>query len=436
MSSRTWSPGFLLLCLAVGCGVTNTGNPTASGGSAPEGTTLVRSALHREEHPSVSQSERDTFATDSRAFAFALYGQLKDEPGNLFFSPYSISTALAMTYAGAKGPTKQEMGEALHFSLQEPDLHVAFNATDLALTGRASELAGEGSTGDGFTLKVTNAELRPSGTRLRPELPRPARRELRRRHVPRRLRGPPRPEAATDQSWVADQTEQRIEQLLPEGSITADVALVLVNAIYFKASWLDKFDKTLTQDAAFHAPSGDVSVPMMHGRAESYMRGADYKALELPYISDAVRMLFILPDDGAFDAVEGRLDESLFAEARQGLAKYNVDVQLPRFSFRSDVRLGAVLSALGMQLAFGPGADLSGISGAPGDLTIDEVYHQGFVAVDEDGTEAAAATAVVARETSLPPPAEFFANRPFLFFVYDDPTGQVLFSGRLVQPEG
>jgi serpin B len=172
---------------------------------------------------------------------------------------------------------------------------------------------------------------------------------------------------------------------------------------------------------------------MMHGSGEQYMRGDGYSALSLPYISDAVRVLFILPDEGQLEAIERELGAELFDETRQALARHSVDVKIPRFKFETEIPLKGALSALGMSRAFGA-ADLSGISGAPGELYIDEVYHKAFVAMDEEGTEAAAATAVVVREVSLPPPAEFFCDRPFLFFIYDDPTGQILFAGRVAQP--
>lgn len=434
MSPRTFASGFALLSLAVGCGVTNTGNPNSQG--APEGAAFVRSALKREAQPNLAEGDRDSFGADNRAFAFALYGELKDEPGNLFFSPYSISTALAMTYAGAKGATHDEMQQALHFGLGEPTLHVAFNATDLALAGRKNELAGENPEGNGFTLDVTNASFAQAGRDFVDSYLDVLARNYGAGMYRVDFSDHPDQKRMLINDWVADQTAQRIEELLPKGAIAADTALVLVNAIYFKASWLEPFHKSSTEDATFHAPSGDVTVPMMHRAAEQYVRGSDYQAVALPYLSDAVRMLILLPDEGAFEAVEARLDNTLFSEVQSGLSRHSVNLKLPRFSFRSEVKLASALQKLGMQRAFTGEADLSGISGLPGELYIDEVYHQGFVAVDEEGTEAAAATASVIREHSAPPPAEFFADRPFLFFVYDQPAGQVLFTGRLVQPEG
>jgi serpin B len=351
----------------------------------------------------------------------------------VFFSPYSISVALAMTYAGALGETKQEMARALRFGLPEPTLHAAFNATDLALEGRSRELVNRESSGDGFQLKITNATFgQKDATFVQAYLD-----LLAVNYGAGMFRadfaGNPERERKAINDWVLDQTEQRVKELLPPGSIQSDVLLVLVNAIYFKASWLTKFDPAETRAATFHAPSGETSVQMMHGFAEDYARLSDYQVLALPYLSPAVRALFILPDDGAFAAVEARLDGALLDEARAALSRHSVDVRLPRFGFEAEIRLKAALEALGMRQAFGE-ADLSGISGPPGRLFIDEVYHKAFVAMDEEGTEAAAATAVVTRDVSAPPPAEFTADRPFLFLILDEPTGQILFVGRVNKP--
>jgi serpin B len=219
------------------------------------------------------------------------------------------------------------------------------------------------------------------------------------------------------------------------GSIDASVVLVLANAIYFKGSWLQPFNAANTVEEAFHAPSGDVTVPMMNGFAEQYMAGDGYQALELPYIAPAVRMLFVLPAEGRFDEIEGALDRSRIDQIRQGLARYSVRLKLPKFSFESGFELTPALRALGMELAFQAGsADLSGIAGDPGSLYVSAVLHKAFVAVDEQGTEAAAATAVITSAVSAPPPADFFLDRPFIFLVYDEPTGQILFVGRVMDP--
>jgi len=423
----------VLLSLSLGCSVTNTGNPHSPSAAAPDGIELARSTLARERDVTLTDDERTRFAADNRSFAFALYAQLKARPGNLFFSPYSISTALAMTYAGAKAGTASEMESALHFGLGQPRVHDAFNALDLTLAGRANQLVNPQATGDGFKLALTNASFVAADLRLVPAYLDQLARSYDAGLYRTDFAGHAEASRQAINSWVLDRTEQRIDELLPAGSIGPDAAFVLVNAIYFKASWLDKFDPAHTESATFHAADGDRQVQMMRGFGEQYFDGDGYQALELPYVSDAVRMLFVLPDEGSFDAVEARLDDTLFTAATKGLSRHSVDLGIPRFSFESEVRLRDALMALGMRSAFG-NADFSGMAGAPGDLVLDQVYHKAFVAVDEQGTEAAAATAAVGREVSAPPPATFILDRPFLFFVYDAPTKQVLFSGRVSAP--
>jgi serpin B len=390
MRASIVGPLALCSCL-VACSVTNTGNPNTDPDSSPSGVELVRSNLQREKNPQLAADDRTRFGGDNRQFAFDLYGGIKDASGNLFFSPYSISVALAMTYAGAMGETKQEMSRALHFGLPDATLHAAFNATDLALEGRKSELVNRESSGNGFQLKITNATFGQKDASFVPAYLDLLAVNYGAGMFRADFAANPERERVAINDWVLEQTEQRVKDLLPQGSITTDVMLVLVNAIYFKASWLDKFDPNETRPATFHAPGGDTSVQMMHGFAEQYARGSDYQALSLPYLSPAVRALFILPDAGAFAAVEARLNGALFDEARGALARHSVDLRLPRFSFEAETKLKAALQALGMELAFGA-ADLSGIYGPPGQLFIDEVYHKAFVAMDEEGTEAAAAS--------------------------------------------
>jgi serpin B len=335
------------------------------------------------------------------------------------------------------------MMSALHFDLPEPELHAAFNATDLALSGRPNELAGDRgagsgepkSTGDGLQLNVVNGAFVRRGAELyHPYLDVLAQNYDTGMFVADFAADPDASRKSIN-DWVLEQTHDRIEELLPEGSITPDVLLVLVNAIYFKASWLTPFDAGRTVPATFHGKGGEVEVQMMHGFAERYAEGDGWQALALPYISPDVNMLFVLPADGRFDEIESGLDRAFVDRIRTTLSERSVDTQVPRFRFESEVKLGPVLQALGMKLAFAAGqADLSGIIGKPGDVFVDDVYHKAFVAVDEQGTEAAAATAIVTKTTSAPQPATFVADRPFLFLIYDDPTGQILFVGRLTDP--
>jgi serpin B len=449
-------PGFVV----AGCAGTGTGNPMnpdagrdSGVDSRPDATTdsipdsgssdsgqervaeveLLMSDATRASSPDLDATRVESFGSDNRAFAFDLYQELSDPDKNLFFSPYSISVALAMTYAGAENTTEAEMRTALHFSLPEPDLHAAFDATSRAIQGRAQELR-TSSTGDGFELGIVNQAW---GQRGYPFLD--GYLDILGAYYGAGLMGvdfaDSEPVRQTINDWVSEQTNDRVQDLLPEGSITADVRLVLTNAIYFQASWLSKFDPAQTTSGTFHAPSGDRTVSMMHQSVEaSYAEGANYQALELPYVSDAVRMLLILPAEAAFSDVAGQLSDTFFQQVRTDLGTYAVTITLPRFEFESENPLKQPLSALGMPSAFARGADFSGIAGGTEPLWIFEVYHNAFVAVDEQGTEAAAATAVVMGNDAIPPRAETTFDRPFIFAIFDQPTGQILFLGQLADP--
>ncbi len=421
------------------CTATNTGNPVVDdmeGPDRPDGIELVRSALIREPSPVVTEGDAEAFGNDSRDFAFELYTQAAEQAaaGNTFISPYSVRVALAMQFAGARGQTRTEMQSALRFDLPEPTLHEAFNRTDIALAGRGNELITPDATGD-LLLRLVNGAFGNKDIEFQPDFLDTLATHYGAGMFAADFAGAPEEQRLAINDWVEENTNERIVDLLPESSIDESVALVLVNTIYFKGSWLNEFDPANTRDEAFHAPGGDVSVPMMNGYAEQYAEGDGYQALELSYIAPAVRMLFILPEVDRFEEIEGGLDRAFFDEVRGALSRWSVTLKVPKFSFETSFGLTSALQAMGVEQLFQEGrADLSGIAGGPGDLYVSETFHSTFVAVDEQGTEAAAATALVSKIGSAPPPAEFFLDRPFLFAIVDDPTGQVLFIGRLMQP--
>lgn len=444
-----------LLCtlplLALACSGTSTGNPIASsssggsGGSAATGTggtggnvaaqgfELIKSDAEPDTNPELETADAASFASDNRGFAFDLYRDLADAEKNLFFSPYSISVALAMTYAGAEGETEAEIRDAMHFGLPEPTLHQAFNRTTRTLQGRSEQLAPD-SDGDGFELSIVNQAFGQNGYPFLDDYL-----DVLAIHYGSGLFGVDFGDSENVRQlindWVADQTAQRIEDLLPPGSLTSDTRLVLTNAIYFKASWLFEFDPDATEDGDFEAPSGPVSVPMMHQTLEAaYSEGDDYQALALPYVSPDVQMVFILPADGAFAEVSSSLSDTLFQEALDAMETHTATVTLPRFQFESEQQLKPSLGNLGMPTAFTADADFTALAGGVEPLWIDEVYHKAFVALDETGTEAAAATAVVITTESATPLAEISFNRPFIVAIYDEPTGQILFLGHVVDP--
>jgi len=429
----------LYIISLVGCVGSSTGTPnngdTPDVGSdvvAPIGVELLMSDEPRETDPQVSGDDAEKLGSGNREFAFNLYQVLADGDENLFFSPFSISIALAMSYAGAEGTTEEEMASALHFTLPEPQLHAAFNAADRALEGRADELVPE-STGQGFQLSIVNQAWG--------------------------LKGYPYVEAYLDvlaanygaglfvvdvfgeptrkviNDWVFEQTMERIEELLPPGSLTVDTRFVLTNAIYFKANWLVPFEENRTQDGPFHAAAGERTVPMMRqGLDTGYAEGTDFQAVELPYLSPSVRMLVVLPAEGQFDSIAAGINDEFFQQLLSDLSEHSTELTMPRFNFESEKKLKPALQQLGMEAAFNSSrADFSEITELEG-IWIDEVYHRAFVAVDEEGTEAAAATAVVFWGESMKPSAEIVLDRPFIFLIYDKPTGQILFLGHLKDP--
>lgn len=430
---RRWLWSWVVFAPAwLSCNGTSTGNPMngPDAGHVPEGVTLLKSQVSHEVAPELSAADAATLAQGNRTFAFNLYRELVKPDGNEFLSPFSVSVALAMTYAGARTNTHEEMKSALHFDLPEPLLHSGFNRTLSVLDRRGTELQND-TKGTGFELKIVNQAWGQTGYPFLGSYL-----DVLGQYYGAGLFSLQLGEAAREviNGWVEDQTETRIKDLLPPGSLTSDSRLVLTNAIYFKANWLNQFDVASTLDEVFHAPTGDRTVSMMHQTLEAdYTEGANYQALELPYLSPAVRMLLVLPAEGSFDTVVGGFDDAFFQEVRSALSEHTTTVALPKFQFETKNQLSGVLSALGMPSAFGP-ADFSGIAGGIEHLYIDQVYHNTFVAVDEEGTEAAAATAVVISTESAKPLAEIRFDRPFIFAIYDEPTGQVLFIGHLRDP--
>jgi serpin B len=399
-------------------------------------TVLAQSDKSRNTQPQVTDSDLANLVKGNNAFAFDLYHQLKDESDNLFFSPYSISLALAMTYAGAAGNTGGQMAQALHFDLSQAQLHPAFNKLALELDQRASA---EGIEPDqAFKLHIVNATWGQTGYTFLPGFL-----DVLAQNYGAGIRlldfmADPESARKTINQWVSQETEKKINDILPVGSIDALTRLVLSNAIYFKADWANEFDKGMTQEDIFHLlAGGTTTVPMMNQTGRfNYAAGEGYQALELPYAGGQLSMLVILPDEGQFTQVAASLDSTRLDGIVERLRSTLVYLTLPKFTFEYDLGLNGWLQKLGMTDAFNPTkADLSGMDGSR-DLYITDVLHKAFVAVDEAGTEAAAATAVIVGVTSMPvePPISFKADRPFIFLIRDIPTGTILFLGNMMNP--
>ena len=397
-----------------------------------EGSLLISDKPRVQDVP-VDPGQVDALVTSNSAFAINLYQQLSSGEENIFFSPYSISLALAMTSAGAKNATLDQMMAALQFDFPQAALHPAFNSLDLALErAPASTPEDEGA----FQLNIANSIWGQAGFPFLPEFL-----DTLAENYGTGLQTAdftnPEPVRATINQWVANQTKDKIQDLFPEGSITDMTRMVLANAIYFKAAWANPFEKEQTKPADFTLLDGSViQVPTMHlADGLGYLSGEGFQAVSLPYMGGTASMIAILPDTGTFKEFEARLTYAKLEELRSQMEHTQVILSMPRFKIESSFGLKDTLSALGMEDAFLPdAADFSGMDGQK-DLYISSVLHKAYVNVDEEGTEAAAATGVVVGLTSMPTEqVEVKLDRPFMLMIVDETSGSILFMGRVTNP--
>ena len=403
-------------------------------------------------------------AKGSVQFALDMYGRLAGG-GNLFFSPYSISTALGMTAAGARGVTEQEMVEALHLSLSGggPDAGGAAGGSRTAEDGAGEAPVGAGaaiddaareriaaafsalqrtyaasSEDDGYELNVANALWGQEGYPFRKDYLEFVERHFGGGFNLADFNGKPDSERVRINRWVEKETRERIRDLIPEGGIDKMTTLVLTNAVYFKGRWALRFDEELTRDATFHGDGGDATVPMMYRKGDfGYYEDEAVQVLEMPYRGGNVSMLAVLPKEGVttLAAVEASLTPGMLSEWAGALRKKEVKVYFPKFEMTWGTRdISRDLAALGIKEAFSAKADFSGMTDLR-DLFIGPVFHKAFVSVDEEGTEAAAATAVVMKRLAVERETVFRADRPFMFMIRDDRTGGILFMGRVANLE-
>lgn len=379
--------------------------------------------------PDVAETDLLELASGNSAFAFNLYRTIvSNDDGNIFFSPYSISAALAMTYAGAESTTEIEMAEVLQFPLYENHIHSSFNMLDQNLTAAAER-------DSAFSLHIVNALWGQTGYTFLPEFL-----EILTANYGAGislLDFSDNPELCreTINEWVLEQTEGRIEDLIPGGILTTATKLVLTNAIYFKAQWFFQFDEMGTVDQPFHLINGEqVIVPTMHQTEHFPMaKGDGYIAVELPYTNRRVSMLVIVPDENRFPEVEENLENDFIDEVIRSLSDANLYLSIPKFETVSSFQLEDILSSMGMSSAFGMSADFSGMDGTFS-LYIASVIHKAFVSVDEKGTEAAAATAVVMQKVNGESSIDFIVDHPFIYLIRDRETGTILFMGRVLNP--
>jgi serpin B len=411
------------------------GLTAAAGCGDPETVVVdeVRSQKAREASPAVAPADRQALSDGNAAFAMALYRQVQAKNPNLVFSPTSISTALAMTYAGARGETETQMATALRFTLPQARLHPALNEVTAALAARGEGTMG--ADGKAFRLNIVNTTWAQKGfTMETPFLDVLGQSYGAGVHLLDFILSA-ESSRQTINRWVEQQTEDRIKDLIPEGIIDAATRLVLTNAVYFNAAWKHPFTKP-TGDAPFTLADGSTGTVKMMNAEPAQLKAATLPgmvAVTLPYQDERLSMLLVLPDAGKLAEVEGTLATQGLGGVTAALQGTSVILSLPRFEFETPIDLKDALSALGMPIAFSASADFSGIN-ADGGLFLQAVLHKAFIAVAEKGTEAAAATAVVVGRTSLPQGMNIVFNRPFLFFVRDEPTGAILFQGRVSDP--
>jgi serpin B len=365
------------------------------------------------------------------AFAVDLYRrQAAEHRDNIFFSPYSISTAMAMVDAGARGETAAEIEKAMRFPFAGKRLADAW----------AAVLDDVNRHKAGFDLLTANALWAARGVQFRQEYLATARNEFGARVETLDFAHDSEGARKRINNWVSETTKEKIRDLIARGMLNADTLLVLTNAIYMKAKWSDPFPKSATDmHGKFHAPGGDVTVPMMHTTENfSFFKGDGVRVLELPYEGDQLSMLIVLPDSNSgLAGVERDLTTEKIESWQSKLAPARVAVSLPRFTSEMTLDLNATLRAMGVRRAFSMtgDADFSGMSQKE-KIAISRVIHKARVDVDEQGTEAAAATAVIGvRATAMPSKPEMFvADHPFFFVIRRTGSGSVLFAGRLMKP--
>jgi len=360
------------------------------------------------------------FVNANNQFALELYLELKDEKDNIFFSPYSISTALAMTYEGARGQTAKEIQSVFHFpendSIRRPSVAAIYNQ----LNKKDAK----------YNISTANALWIQKDYQILNEYIGTIEKYYFGKAANVDFKGATEEARQTINNWVENKTNNKIKDLFPKGSLMPLTRLVLTNAIYFKGNWVKQFDKKETREEDFRvSPNITVKVPMMRrtNTKFNYTGTEELQILEMPYEGEELSMLVLLPKNN-IKSLEKSLTLERLNEWKGRLREEEVNVFMPKFTFTTKYTLNENLMKMGMPTAFSGAADFSGINGRK-DLFIDKVIHQAFVDVNEEGTEAAAATGV-AMADSMPP--IFKADHPFIFIIQERGTGSILFLGRVV----
>jgi serpin B len=363
----------------------------------------------------------------SNRFSFDLYRRYSSDGGNVLFSPYSISTALSMTYEGARGETADEMEAVFHFVEEPSERRPAVVWIYNVINERDRD----------YELHAANALWMQEGYPILEDYVDTVANHYGGEANALDFVGAPEESRVIINDWVEERTNDRINDLLPPNSIDSDVMLVLTNAIYFKGDWLIEFDEERTSKDEFHvSPTESVEADMMSLRGDrfNYTETYEMQVLELPYTGKDVSMMILLPKENYLSDIEATLSCDELGELIDGLEETAVDVYLPRFAFETKYFMKEDLKEMGMPTAFTPSANFTGITEVEV-LFIDKVIHQAFIEVNEEGTEAAAATGVVMKRSGATPPSKVFrADHPFIFIIRDRVTGVILFMGRVMTP--
>lgn len=415
--------GLSLGALALGSSIVGCGsNEGDAGGAAyrPEPPGVMKATVQsRELAPAVDGRDLTALVSGNTELALSLFAELREQaPGeNVALGPYSISQAMAMLYAGARGQTAREMETALHFTLEAAKLHPTFNGLDLEIASRNSDIL----------LRNANQAWLAEGFNPSPEYLDVLTRDYGAPLAVLDFAAAPDVARGVINDWVNDVTAEKIPELFPPGTIAGNTVLVLTNAMYMDAPWKYQFDPASTSPQAFTLLDGTaVSVPMMH--YDEFLpsgAGDGWQAVELPYRGDEVSMFVVVPEDLA--AFESTLDGAQLEEVVGAIRDGGIHLSLPRFSYRFHTSLIEPLTALGLSSLF-DAPDLSGIAAG---LHVAAIEHEAFIEVDEEGTRAAAATGVAVADSHGP---TVVVDRPFLFFIVDKPTKTVLFLGRVIDP--
>ena len=417
---------FLAAVVVAGCGAAGD-EPSREPASGHRDDASFRPGVERQ--PSGRAPDPRELAGGLNRYAFDFYSVLAERSGdeNVVFSPLSIGIAFGMADVGARGETAAEVEDVFHLPGSGRELHAAFNALDRSLAserkGTIVRLANRLYPAAGFD--VVPAFTRALGSFYRAPVERLD------------FAGDPEGSRERINAWVADRTEERIRELLRSGTITPEIVLVLVNALYVEAKWSQPFGKHLTEQRPFTRSDGSsVDVPLMRNPdlRTRYVQADGYQAVELPYGDSGLSMLVVVPRDGTLDEFERGSDADRLAEIDAGMREGVVDLFLPRWSTTFGVDLAATLPELGLELPFSDSADFTGIS--PENPFIGAAVHAADIEVDEEGTVAAAATALGFAVCACPrrPDAVVRADHPFLYVIRERKTGTVLFLGRVTDP--